>query len=40
MTGNLKILSKLLAKWGSTLSNSFDRFKKTPAMYAIRNNNN
>jgi len=40
MTGNCKILNKLLAKWGSALPNCFDRFKKTPAMYAIRNQNN
>lgn len=40
MTGNCKILSKLLSKWGSALSNSVDTFKKTPAMFAIRNHNN
>jgi ankyrin repeat protein len=40
MTGNCKILTKLLAKWGSALPNTFDKYKKTPAMYAIRNHNN
>jgi ankyrin repeat protein len=40
MSGNCKILTKLLAKWGSYLSNAIDKFKKTPAMYAIRNRNN
>lgn len=40
MTGNCSILMKLLAKWGQYLPYSVDKFKKTPAMYAIRNNNN
>ena len=40
MTGSMVILDKLLAKWGSHLPNSVDKFKKNPAMYAIRNNNN
>lgn len=40
MTGNCKILEKLLPKWGSAILTSVDKFKKTPAMYAIRNNNN
>lgn len=40
MTGNCEILAKLAAKWGSAISNCVDRFKKTPAMYAIMNHNN
>ena len=40
MTGNTTILHKLLVKWGSYLPNSTDRYKKTPAVYAIRNHNN
>lgn len=40
MTGNCEILAKLIAKWGSGLSNAVDKFKKTPLVYAIRNHNN
>lgn len=39
-SGNIEILCKLIDKWGVYLSNSYDKFKKTPAMYAIRNHNN
>jgi hypothetical protein len=40
ITGNCEIFAKLTAKWGLSISNSLDRYKKTPAMYAIMNNNN
>jgi ankyrin repeat protein len=40
MTGNCEILAELTTKWGSSISTSVDRFKKTPAMYAIMNHNN
>lgn len=40
ITGNCQIFAKLTAKWGLHISNSLDKYKKTPAMYAIMNNNN
>ena len=39
-SGNINILTKLIEKWGAYLSNSYDKFKKSPAVYAIMNHNN